>query len=68
MSKHKFIVLSPDGFPIRREKKYYSEKSALKDLDEWVKNYEFQGYYSSVNFGRIPLNEIKNYCQIKQLN
>ena len=62
----KFIVLSPDGFPIRREKTYRKKETALKDLNEWVRNYARQGYYSSVNFGRIPYEDITNYCQIKQ--
>ena len=68
MKRNKFVVISPDGFPIRRERFYYSEKTALKDFNKWVKGYEFQGYYSSVNYGRIPLNELNQYCQIKQIN
>lgn len=68
MKKDKFVVLSPDGFPIRRDKFYYSHKTAIKDLNEWMKGYEVQGYYSSVQWGRIPLNELNYYCQIKQIN
>jgi hypothetical protein len=33
----------------------------------WIKRYEVQGYYSSNN-GRIPLNELENYCQFKTIS
>jgi len=66
--KQRFVVISPDGFPIHFKDTYSSIKKAEDALNVWIKNYEHQGYYSSVNWGRIPLNELNHYCQIKQLN
>lgn len=60
----KFDVFSPDGFAIDREETYPSFEVAEQKLKEWVKRYEFQGYYSSVKYGRIPLNELEDYCSI----
>ena len=68
MKRDKFVVISPDGFPIHFRDTYSSIKKAEEALNVWIKNYERQGYYSSVNWGRIPLNELNYYCQIKQLN
>jgi hypothetical protein len=62
-----FDVYSPDGFAIDREETYPSPEVAEQKLKEWVKRYEFQGYYSSVKYGRIPLNEIENYCRIVEV-
>lgn len=67
MSKLEYVVLSPDGFPIRRDKTYKTREEALKDMNEWMKNYERQGYYSSVDWGRIPLNELNYYIRIVPL-
>ena len=59
-----FDVYSPDGFAISREETYPSFEVAEQELKEWVKRYEFQGYYSSIKYGRIPLNELGDYCKI----
>jgi hypothetical protein len=67
MSKYKYVVLSPDGFTIEFEHPYYTSlKKALDAFDKWMKRYEVQGYYSS-NKGRIPLNELIDYCTIRRL-
>jgi len=58
-------VLSPDGFPIAYDKQYKTKEEAIKALNEWIKLYEFQGFYS-YNFNRIPLSELFNYCKIIQ--
>jgi hypothetical protein len=63
-----FEVLSPDGFAISREETYPSVEVALENLREWIKRYEFQGYYSSVKYGRIPLDELEQECQIVQIS
>jgi len=60
----KYDVLSPDGFPIHFSKTYKTIKEAKNAIQEWKKGYERQGYYSSTNHGRIPLNELENYCEI----
>lgn len=59
-----YDVLSPDGFSIHFSDVYKSREEALEKAKEWIKNYEFQGYYSSVKYGRIPLNEVLDYCKI----
>ena len=60
----KFNVLIPDGFPIHFSKTYKTTQEAKNAIEEWKKAYERQGYYSSTNHGRIPLNELENYCEI----
>ena len=61
--KIKYDVLSPDGFPIDREKIYANKKECIKAFNEWKKRFEIQGYYSSNN-GRIDLRDLQDYCQI----
>ncbi len=64
MSKvQKFRILSPDGFDIRMDKANYTEKQVPKELEDFAKRYERQGYYSS-NRGRIPLEDIADYCSV----
>ena len=63
----KYDVLSPDGFSIHPVDTYSSVKSAEKAFDNWAKGYERQGYYSSMNYGRIPLPELKHYIKIIKL-
>lgn len=62
-----FDVYSPDGFAIHREETYPSKEVAEQKLQEWKKRYETQGYYSSVKYGRIPLDELDDYCEIVQI-
>lgn len=62
--KSKYNVLSPDGFTIHRDREYPSKRAAHKAAKEWTRNYTHQGYYSSVRFGRIPVNEIIDYCKL----
>ena len=59
-----FDVYSPDGFPIHREDTYPSREVAEQKLKEWAKQYEQQGYYSTSNRERIPLNELESRCKI----
>ena len=61
-----FEVFSPDGFAISREETYPSKEVAEQKLQEWVKRYEFQGYYSS-NKGQIALDELASCCKIVQI-
>jgi hypothetical protein len=69
MSKaKKYQVLSPDGFTIEIDHwSYTSKKKMMEAYDRWAKRYEVQGYYSSSSYGRIPLNELINYCTFKTL-
>jgi hypothetical protein len=63
MKKKKYDILSPDGFSIHHSDTYSSPEKAWAAFDEWKKRYEMQGYYSS-NRGRIPLDELKNHCEL----
>lgn len=62
-----FDVFSPDGFAIDREETYPSREVAEQKLDEWVKRYETQGYYSMSDRTRLPLSELKDHCRIVQI-
>lgn len=60
----KYEVISPDGFPIDFEIRYYdSFKEAEEAFEKWKERYSRQGYYSS-NGGRIPLEDLKSHCKI----
>ena len=69
MSKaKKYQVLSPDGITIEFDHwSYTSKKKMMEAYDRWAKRYEAQGYYSSSSYGRIPLDELINYCTFKTL-
>lgn len=54
---------SPDGFPISREN-FINPDEAKEYFEKWIKAFSIQGYYSSPNWGRIPLTELANYCSI----
>jgi hypothetical protein len=62
-----FEVFSPDGFAISREETYPSKEVAEQKLQEWVKRYEFQGYYSTSNRERITLDKLASCCKIVQI-
>ena len=66
--KTKFNVISPDGFTIYYDKQYNTKEEAEIALDEWVKNYETQGYYSTKNRDKIDYSDIKLYCTIIEEN
>jgi hypothetical protein len=56
-------VLSPDGITIDFDCfAYPNMDAAIAAFEQWRKRYERQGYYSS-NYGRIPLDELKDHCQ-----
>jgi hypothetical protein len=62
----KIEILSPDGFSIDMQV-HTSMKQANIALNNFVKRFERQGYYSTVRNGQrlmIPINEIKDYCTI----
>lgn len=64
MTKPKYNVLSPDGFTIHFDREYTTKKEARTAAREWAKGYAGQGYYSSPRFGRIPVDEIIDYCKL----
>lgn len=62
----KIEILSPDGFSIDM-KNHRSMKQANVALQNFVKRFEQQGYYSTVRNGQrylIPLNEIIDNCTL----
>ena len=68
--KYMYKVLSPDGFSIECIFAYNGKKRAEIALDKFVKRYEAQGYYSTIQNGervRIPLSELKDYCLIAKI-
>ena len=65
----KFQVLSPDRITIEFDKPYYASKDeAFEAFDRWKKRYEFQGYYSSNDYGRIPLEELEDYIYVREIS
>jgi len=68
MSKKKYQVFSPDGFTIEFLTPHYpSKKKAMEAFNLWKERYSRQGYYSSTNYGKIPLNELEDYCTLKTI-
>jgi hypothetical protein len=62
--RKKYRVFSPDGFTIEFDVVYYkSKKKSMEAFNQWKKRYETQGYYSSAKYGRIPLEDLEDYCQ-----
>jgi len=68
MAKQKYDVLSPDGFSIHHSDTYTSKKQARLAFEQWKKQFEVQGYYSSPRYGRIPLKDLADYMILKPLN
>ena len=67
-TRKKYQVLSPDGFTIEFDKfSYPSRKKAIEAFEKWKKRYEQQGYYSSTNYGRIDLQDLQDYCTLKEI-
>ena len=66
--KKRYDVISPDGFSIRIGVEPFK---SIKERDEyfkkWKDRYARQGYYSSVPYGRIPLEDLADYCQLIQV-
>jgi hypothetical protein len=60
----KYDVLSPDGFSISFDEMWDTPDEASKALDKWVERYRGQGYYSTTNRERIPLDELTTWCTI----
>lgn len=61
-------VLSPDGFTIEFDREYYTTKEkAFEAFDKWKERYKVQGYYSSNNYGRIPLEDLEDYMSFREI-
>lgn len=68
MSNKQFDVLSPDGFSIHHSDTYSTPEQAHEALQQWVRQYEFQGYYSSMNYGRIHIIDLPDYCTLVEID
>lgn len=63
-----YRVFSPDGLEFHPTHMFTSEEEAWEAFENDYKNrFEPQGYYSTVNHTRIPLDELKNYCSVKPI-
>jgi len=60
-----YQILSPDGIEIGNES-YTSLKQARKAFKDWQARYKVQGYYSTNQWGRIPVEDLESYCEIIQ--
>lgn len=64
----KYDVISPDGFSIHPTDTYSSLSKAVKAFKEWKERFKPQGYYSSVSFGRIHLDDLEDFMQFKKIS
>lgn len=63
-----YRLFTPSGFDTTVEALVHSSPEAAKEhYDEWVKNFETQGYYST-NRDRIPLSELWDSMQLVECN
>lgn len=64
MPRKKYNVLSPDGISIHPTDTYTSKKKAHDAFKKWAKQYEKQGYYSSVKYGHIHLLDLEDFVEL----
>lgn len=64
--RKRYLVISPDGFPIERDTIYTSKRKAISAFKKWKKRYLTQGYYSS-NEGKIALEDLEYNCTLKEI-
>lgn len=63
-----YQVISPDGFAFHPTDVFLSEKEAIKHFEKvYKKRFEAQGYYSTADRKRIPLEDLENYCSVKPI-
>jgi hypothetical protein len=60
----RFDILSPDGISIMREGYCNTQDEVETTFEQWKKNFEHQGYYSS-NYGRIDLLDLADECRVE---
>ena len=59
-----FDAKSPDGFSTSRATYFTNEELAKREIENFAKRYEMQGYYSTMGM-RISLDELKERCRIE---
>jgi hypothetical protein len=63
MARKKYQALSPDGITLEFGVSHYTSKKAMfTAFDTWKERFKQQGYYSSATYGRIPLEDLEEYC------
>jgi len=60
----KFDAISPDRFSISYDELWDSPEEARVALKKWIEGYKRQGYYSTRDRERIPLDELETRCEI----
>ena len=65
-SKREFRVLSPDQIDIWPET-YLTKAKAENALDIWCLRFKRQGYYRDNEWQKIPLEFLKERCQIIEI-
>ena len=65
--KGKVRILSPDGFDIEMDKVYKPEEVEAA-IEKFIARFKNQGYYSTSNRERIPLDQIKDYVSVVPLD
>lgn len=58
-----YQVLSPDGIEIAPVT-YPSKRVAHAAFKEWVMRFKQQGYYLTNRWGKIPFEDIGDYCDL----
>jgi hypothetical protein len=63
----RYHVISPDGFPIRRDP-FPSIKQAAQYTRKWCEAFKHQGYYLTGGRDRIPADELVNHLRLVPAN
>jgi hypothetical protein len=64
-----FDSVSPDGFSFFMDTVFHDEESAKKATKELITaRYAAQGYYSTADRSRIPLDEIIDHCRFPAID
>lgn len=63
-----YRVIGPDGFDIRRDRIYTSQREALRDTLDWIDGYERQGYYRTNNMEKIHLDDLLDHCELVEVD
>lgn len=63
-SARKFVVLGPDGIPVRG-KPFATREAAERALADFVARFRLQGYYAGAGF-RLKLDEIATRCSVRE--
>jgi hypothetical protein len=58
----RYVVISPDGFPLRPEP-FATKREAEEFVSLWCKQYERQGYYAAIS-GKIPVEELADHIRM----